>query len=538
MPEVLVSRGLSARSRLPLPLDDGESVDGGQHALGRDGEDRGVGLGGERLAAADARVREDDVRPRRRTPFLRRRRAEEHDGRHRVGARQVRDAGVGRDDDPGVGDDRRRLRQVQDAREHGASGEPGALRDRSRALDVRSPARDDDVQAALGETPGDGREPLDGPLPGAVEGADVHDGRTSDDGRGIRTSDRDVVRVRLDAEGGHQAHPARALEQAVAPHGRSGLGVGRALLARAAVTEDVPRAERGDEGRRLAAGAVEVHGDVDETGRERQRIVEPLRGQQRVGVGQRHDRLEPAGHREHQFMLREGPSQSADRGDRDEQVAELQRPEGEQHGSVAGAVEDPHAAHPAEARAIRRAGPPAAVLFDRDGTLVVDVPYNGDPALVAPMPTAAAAVALLVARGIPTGVVTNQSGVARGLITRAEADAVNARVDELLGPFGVWCVCPHGADDGCACRKPAPGMVLDAARRLGVDPGSVAVIGDIAADLGAAAAAGARGVLVPTTVTRPEEVQAAPETAATLEDAVRLLLGMPDAPDAHAEAAR
>ena len=167
------------------------------------------------------------------------------------------------------------------------------------------------------------------------------------------------------------------------------------------------------------------------------------------------------------------------------------------------------------------------MLFDRDGTLVVDVPYNDDPALVVPVPTAAAALGRLRAAGIPTAVVSNQSGIARGLLTRTQVDAVNARAAELLGDLGPVFVCEHGAADGCACRKPAPGLVLQAAAALGVDPGECAVVGDIGADVGAALAAGARPVLVPTAVTRPEEVAAAPEVAADLLEAVDLLLASP-----------
>jgi D-glycero-D-manno-heptose 1,7-bisphosphate phosphatase len=169
--------------------------------------------------------------------------------------------------------------------------------------------------------------------------------------------------------------------------------------------------------------------------------------------------------------------------------------------------------------------PPGAVLFDRDGTLIVDVPYCGDPARVRPVPAARAALTLLRHAGIPVGVITNQSGIARGYITAEQAEAVNRRVDELLGPFAVWQVCPHGPDDGCSCRKPRPGMVLAAAERIGVAPQQVAVIGDIGADVGAATAAGARAVLVPTPVTLPEEVDAAPVVAPDLLAAVRHLLG-------------
>lgn len=162
--------------------------------------------------------------------------------------------------------------------------------------------------------------------------------------------------------------------------------------------------------------------------------------------------------------------------------------------------------------------PVSAVLFDRDGTLVHDVPYNADPDLVAPVDGAREVLDDLRRRGVPIGVVSNQSGLARGLITPAQLTAVNGRVDELLGPFGTWQVCPHGSDDGCACRKPAPGMVLAAAAALGVDPAGCVVIGDIGADVGAALAAGARAVLVPTPVTRTEEVAHAREHALVAPD--------------------
>ncbi|HWT94331.1 MAG TPA: HAD-IIIA family hydrolase, partial [Solirubrobacteraceae bacterium] len=166
-----------------------------------------------------------------------------------------------------------------------------------------------------------------------------------------------------------------------------------------------------------------------------------------------------------------------------------------------------------------------AVLFDRDGTLVIDVPYNGDPAKVELVPGAREAVAKLRDAGIPLAVISNQSGVARGMITEDQVHAVNARVDELVGGLGPWLYCPHGPDDDCACRKPAPGLVLRAAEQLGVKPERCAVIGDIGADVQAARAAGARGVLVPTPITRAEEIEDAPEVAPDLLSAVDLLLG-------------
>lgn len=168
--------------------------------------------------------------------------------------------------------------------------------------------------------------------------------------------------------------------------------------------------------------------------------------------------------------------------------------------------------------------PPLAVLFDRDGTLVHDVPYNGDPELVKPIDGAAEALALVRDRGIPVGLVTNQSAVGRGMITRADVDAVNARVAELLGSFDDVRFCPHTPGDGCGCRKPEPGMVLSAAAALGVPPAGVVVIGDIGADVAAAHAAGARAVLVPNQVTKPAEIAAAPAVAPDVAAAVRLAL--------------
>jgi histidinol-phosphate phosphatase family protein len=175
-----------------------------------------------------------------------------------------------------------------------------------------------------------------------------------------------------------------------------------------------------------------------------------------------------------------------------------------------------------------RSGTPAirGVLFDRDGTLVHDVPYNGDPALVAPVVGARAVLDRLRAAGLPVGVVTNQSGIGRGLLTLAQVRAVNAAVEEQLGPFDTWQVCPHAPEDGCPCRKPAPGMVVAGAAALGLPTSAVAVIGDIGADVEAARAAGAYGMLVPTPVTLPAEVEAAPVVAPDLSAAVDRLLAL------------
>jgi histidinol-phosphate phosphatase family protein len=165
-----------------------------------------------------------------------------------------------------------------------------------------------------------------------------------------------------------------------------------------------------------------------------------------------------------------------------------------------------------------------AVLLDRDGTLVRDVPYNGDPGAVEPMPGARAALDRLRAVGLKLGIVTNQSGLARGLFTAEDLARVNARVEALLGPFDTWQVCPHDEGAGCWCRKPAPGLVLAAARTLGTVPGRCVVVGDIGRDMVAAGAAGATGILVPTPRTRLDEVAAAPAVAGDLAGAVRQIL--------------
>jgi D-glycero-D-manno-heptose 1,7-bisphosphate phosphatase len=134
---------------------------------------------------------------------------------------------------------------------------------------------------------------------------------------------------------------------------------------------------------------------------------------------------------------------------------------------------------------------PCAVLFDRDETIVVDVPFNGDPDKVLPAPNARQLLDRLRAAGLPLAVVSNQSGIGRGLITLEQVNAVNRKVDELLGPFAGFFVCPHAPEDACECRKPKPKLILDAARALGVDPACCVVVGDRESDVEAARAAGA-----------------------------------------------
>lgn len=165
-----------------------------------------------------------------------------------------------------------------------------------------------------------------------------------------------------------------------------------------------------------------------------------------------------------------------------------------------------------------RRDPPLAVLFDRDDTIIEDGPFLRDPEGVRPKAGAVKALSELRRRGLLLGVVTNQSGVARGLITGDELDAVNARVEWTLGPFDSWQVCVHDNDDRCRCRKPEPGMVLAAAADLGVDPSRCVMIGDTGGDVNAALSARARAVLVPTDRTLPNEVHDARRNASVASD--------------------
>jgi len=168
---------------------------------------------------------------------------------------------------------------------------------------------------------------------------------------------------------------------------------------------------------------------------------------------------------------------------------------------------------------------PVAVLFDRDGTLIEDEPELRDPRAVKPIARAREALDRLRAAGIQLGIVTNQHRVGEGRLLPAELGNIHARVEELLGPFETWNVCTHARDEGCTCRKPQPGLIAAAANALGVDPSACVVVGDIGSDIEAAAAAGARAILIPTAVTQPQEIARAPFVAKNLARAVDAILG-------------
>lgn len=142
----------------------------------------------------------------------------------------------------------------------------------------------------------------------------------------------------------------------------------------------------------------------------------------------------------------------------------------------------------------------AAVLLDRDGTVIVEKNYLADPAQVALEKNAVAGLRLLAEAGFALVIVSNQSGIGRGYFTTQDAERVNRRLQDLLAAEGVTLaglyICPHAPDTPCNCRKPAPGMALQAATELDLDLARSYVIGDKRADLGLATAVAATGVLV------------------------------------------
>ncbi len=154
----------------------------------------------------------------------------------------------------------------------------------------------------------------------------------------------------------------------------------------------------------------------------------------------------------------------------------------------------------------------SALFLDRDHTLIEDGPYLADPARVVLLPGAGAAVARAAAAGVPVVIVTNQSGIARGLVSPAAYEAVRARTEALLREAGGAVLdtlhCPHhpSLSGPCACRKPGLALYEAAARRHGLALGASAYIGDRWHDVLPALATGGFGVLVPGPDTPAEEV--------------------------------
>ena len=170
-----------------------------------------------------------------------------------------------------------------------------------------------------------------------------------------------------------------------------------------------------------------------------------------------------------------------------------------------------------------------AVFLDRDGTIIADREYLSDPARISLLPGATEGLRHLAAAGFPLVVITNQSGVNRGYFPFAAVTRVHKHLAALLEAEGVaisgWYVCRHRPDEACGCRKPAAGMILQACRDLHLDANRSFVVGDRLSDLGAAAAAGSRGILIASSASLAED-PASPRTehAKDLIEASRIIM--------------
>jgi D-glycero-D-manno-heptose 1,7-bisphosphate phosphatase len=142
------------------------------------------------------------------------------------------------------------------------------------------------------------------------------------------------------------------------------------------------------------------------------------------------------------------------------------------------------------------------VLCDRDGTINVEKHYLSDPDQLQLLPSAAAGLRQMAIMGLGLVVVTNQSAIGRGLFDTDRLEAIHNRLRELLRAEGVELDgiyhCPHLPEDGCACRKPAAGMIEQAASDLGFQPDEAFFIGDKTCDIDAGRAANATTLLVRT----------------------------------------
>lgn len=165
------------------------------------------------------------------------------------------------------------------------------------------------------------------------------------------------------------------------------------------------------------------------------------------------------------------------------------------------------------------------VFLDRDGTIIRDEHYLADPSRVVLLDGAAAAIARLREAGITVVIVTNQSGIARGLITPAQYDAVRARLAELVTVDATY-MCPHHPDvDGpCDCRKPGLGLFRQAIADLGLEGARVVLVGDKWRDVAGAEALGGYGILIASADTPPSDLARAPVQAPSLDAAVNMVL--------------
>jgi D-glycero-D-manno-heptose 1,7-bisphosphate phosphatase len=181
---------------------------------------------------------------------------------------------------------------------------------------------------------------------------------------------------------------------------------------------------------------------------------------------------------------------------------------------------------------------PDAVFLDRDGTIIEDVDFIRSPDQVRMIPGAPEAIRRINTAGSLVIVVTNQSGIARGISTVEDYESVRARYEALLKKSGARIdasyYCPHhpSVDGPCECRKPGTLLFERAMRDFSLLPSKVAYVGDRWRDVAAAKKLGGIGIIVPSAMTTEDDRRQAREDgvrfAATLDAAMDKLFGLPE----------
>jgi D-glycero-D-manno-heptose 1,7-bisphosphate phosphatase len=167
-----------------------------------------------------------------------------------------------------------------------------------------------------------------------------------------------------------------------------------------------------------------------------------------------------------------------------------------------------------------------AVFLDRDGTINAGIPYHervDSVDKVELLPGVLPALRALAQLDYGVVIVTNQAGIAEGLITLDDFEKINERVLELITPTGIrilkTCLCPHGEGAQCDCRKPKPRLLQDAAKELGIDLSQSWMVGDRLSDVQTGINAGTRAILVKS----GDQNAQAPEATYTASDLVEAI---------------
>jgi D-glycero-D-manno-heptose 1,7-bisphosphate phosphatase len=168
-----------------------------------------------------------------------------------------------------------------------------------------------------------------------------------------------------------------------------------------------------------------------------------------------------------------------------------------------------------------------AILLDRDGTIIVDHGYLDDPSKIEFLPGALEGLREWHALGHPLIVVSNQSGIGRGVLTTQQVLQINARLQQLLraagAPLDGIYFCPHSPTDGCECRKPRSRLVEEAAAALTFEPGEAVVVGDKSSDIELGHRLGAVTMLVSADGRASDGIPARPDfVVADLLEAARI----------------